>query len=156
MAADRRKPALGPLRRGPDPGLVTPSSEPTTWVPHPDDVFCRQGGRPRTSRDPTLEPTNQIRVQLPYHLRNLAQVGNEITLEVAPPVSITTVLDALEARYPMLRGTIRDHGTLKRRPFLRFFACQEDLSLDPMENPLPASVADGREPLLIIGAIAGG
>jgi len=103
-----------------------------------------------------LEPTNQIRVQLPYHLRNLAQVGNEITLEVASPVSITTVLDALEARYPMLRGTIRDHGTLKRRPFLRFFACQEDLSLDPMDNPLPAAVTDGREPLLIIGAIAGG
>ncbi len=103
-----------------------------------------------------MEPTNQIRVQLPYHLRNLAQVGNEITLEVASPVSITTVLDALEARYPMLRGTIRDHGTLKRRPFLRFFACQEDLSLDPMDNPLPAAVTDGREPLLIIGAIAGG
>ena len=103
-----------------------------------------------------MEPTSQIRVQLPYHLRNLAQVANEITLEVAPPVSMATVLDALEARYPMLRGTIRDHDTLKRRPFLRFFACQEDLSLDPMEKPLPAAVREGREPLLIIGAIAGG
>jgi sulfur-carrier protein len=107
-------------------------------------------------RKPILEPTLPIRVQLPYHLRNLAQVGNEITLDVAPPVSIASVLDALEARYPMLRGTIRDHGTLKRRPFLRFFACQEDLSLDPMENPLPADVAAGREPFLVIGAIAGG
>ena len=103
-----------------------------------------------------MEPTAQIRVQLPYHLRNLAQVGNEITLAVPPPVSVASVLDALEARYPMLRGTIRDHGTLKRRPFLRFFACQEDLSLDPMENPLRAAVAEGREPFLVIGAIAGG
>jgi molybdopterin synthase sulfur carrier subunit len=97
-----------------------------------------------------------IRVQLPYHLRNLAQVGNEIALEVSPPVSVASVLDVLEARYPMLRGTIRDHDTLKRRPFLRFFACQEDLSMDPMDKPLPESVAEGREPLLIIGAIAGG
>ena len=103
-----------------------------------------------------MEPTAQIRVQLPYHLRNLAHVGNEITLDVQPPISIASVLDALEARYPMLRGTIRDHGTLKRRPFLRFFACQEDLSLDPAENPLPAAVAEGREPFLVIGAIAGG
>jgi molybdopterin synthase sulfur carrier subunit len=103
-----------------------------------------------------VEPTYPIRVQLPYHLRNLAQVGSEITLEVAEPVSVAAVLDALEDRYPMLRGTIRDHGTLKRRPFLRFFACQEDLSMDPMENPLPEAVTEGREPLLIIGAIAGG
>lgn len=103
-----------------------------------------------------MQTTAQIRVQLPYHLRNLAQVGNEITLDVAHPVSITGILDALEARYPMLRGTIRDHGTLKRRPFLRFFACQEDLSMDPMENPLPEAIAEGKEPLLIIGAIAGG
>ncbi|KAA6462168.1 MoaD/ThiS family protein [Acidobacteria bacterium AB60] len=99
---------------------------------------------------------SQIRVQLPFHLRNLAQVGNEITLEVPPPVTVGSVLDALEARYPMLRGTIRDHGTLKRRAFLRFFACQEDFSLEPMETPLPAAVADGREPFLVIGAIAGG
>lgn len=97
-----------------------------------------------------------IRVCLPYHLRNLAQVGSEITLEVPTPVSVASVLDALEARYPMLQGTIRDHGTLKRRPFLRFFACQEDLSLEPMEKALPEAVAMGREPLLIIGAIAGG
>ena len=103
-----------------------------------------------------MEPTAQIRVQLPYHLRNLAHVGNEITLDVPPPISIASVLDALEARYPMLRGTIRDHGTLQRRPFLRFFACQEDLSLDPLEDPLPAAVAEGREPFLVIGAIAGG
>ena len=97
-----------------------------------------------------------IRVQLPYHLRNLAQVDSEITLEVAAPVSIAAVLDELEAQYPMLRGTIRDHDTLARRPFLRFFACQEDLSLDPMDRPLPADIVTGREPLLIIGAIAGG
>jgi molybdopterin synthase sulfur carrier subunit len=97
-----------------------------------------------------------IRVQLPYHLRNLAQVGNEITLEVPAPVSIAAVLDVLENQYPMLRGTIRDHDTLKRRAFLRFFACQEDLSMDPMDKPLPEAVAQGREPLLIIGAIAGG
>ncbi len=97
-----------------------------------------------------------IRVQLPYHLRNLAQVGAEVTLEVPPPVSVRSVLDALEARYPMLRGTIRDHSTLQRRPFLRFFACQDDLSLDPPDNPLPDAVVQGREPLLIIGAIAGG
>ena len=103
-----------------------------------------------------LEPTHPIRVQLPYHLRNLARVGNEITLEVRAPISIAGVLDAIEERYPMLRGTIRDHGTLKRRPFLRFFACQEDLSLEPMDRALPAAVVEGREPFLVIGAIAGG
>jgi len=101
-------------------------------------------------------PTHAIRVQLPYHLRNLAKVGSEITLEVPAPVTIGAVLDALEARYPMLAGTIRDHDTLKRRPFLRFFACEEDLSLDPTDKPLPDAVAGGKEPLLIIGAIAGG
>jgi hypothetical protein len=99
---------------------------------------------------------SQVRVQLPYHLRNLARIDGEITLQVAAPVSICTVLDAVEARYPMLRGTIRDYDTLKRRPFLRFFACEEDLSLDPPDNPLPDAVAQGKEPLLIIGAIAGG
>jgi hypothetical protein len=99
---------------------------------------------------------SQIRVQLPYHLRNLAKVGNEITLEVAAPVTLRAVLDALEARYPMLQGTIRDHDTFKRRPFLRFFACEEDLSHDSPDNPLPEAVAAGKEPLLIIGAIAGG
>ena len=98
----------------------------------------------------------QVRVCLPYHLRNLAQVGSEITLEVAGPVSIASILDAVEGRYPMLVGTIRDHDSLTRRPFLRFFACEEDFSLEPMETPLPAAVAPGRAPLLVIGAIAGG
>jgi len=97
-----------------------------------------------------------IRVQLPYHLRNLAKVGNEVALDIAAPVTLRAVLDTLEARYPMLRGTIRDHDTHKRRPFLRFFACEEDLSHDSPDNPLPEAVATGKEPLLIIGAIAGG
>jgi len=97
-----------------------------------------------------------VRVQLPYHLRNLARIEGEVQLEVAAPVTIRRVLDALEARYPMLRGTIRDHDTFARRPFLRFFACEEDLSLNPPNYPLPEAVAQGREPLLIIGAIAGG
>jgi molybdopterin synthase sulfur carrier subunit len=97
-----------------------------------------------------------VRVQLPYHLRNLAKVGSEVTLEVAAPVTLRAVLDALEACYPTLRGTIRDHDTLKRRPFLRFFACEEDLSHDSPDKPLPEAVAAGKEPLLIIGAIAGG
>ena len=99
---------------------------------------------------------SQVRIQLPYHLRNLARIEGEVAIEVAAPVTIRTVLDAIEASYPMLRGTIRDHDTLKRRPFLRFFACEEDLSLDPPDNPLPDAVAQGKEPLLIIGAIAGG
>jgi molybdopterin synthase sulfur carrier subunit len=98
----------------------------------------------------------QIRVVLPYHLRNLARVGEEVTLDVAAPVTIRKVLDALEVRYPMLSGTIRDHVTQQRRPFLRFFACEEDLSHDSPDAPLPEEVAKGREPLLIIGAIAGG
>ena len=97
-----------------------------------------------------------IRVQIPYHLRTLAGVDGEVALDVAEPVTIRSVLDALEARYPMLQGTIRDHGTLARRPFLRFFACEEDLSLDPPDKPLPAAIAEGKEPFLIIGAIAGG
>jgi molybdopterin synthase sulfur carrier subunit len=97
-----------------------------------------------------------IRVELPHHLRVLAQVSGEVTLEVEQPVTVRRVLDALEARYPVLRGTIRDHGTLQRRPFLRFFACQEDLSHDSPDTPLPQAVAEGREPLLIVGAIAGG
>jgi molybdopterin synthase sulfur carrier subunit len=100
--------------------------------------------------------TSAVRVQLPYHLRNLARVGNEITLEVMNPVTVRKVLDAVEARYPMLQGTIRDHGTLKRRAFLRFFACEEDLSHDSPDKQLPDEVAKGKEPLLIIGAIAGG
>ena len=97
-----------------------------------------------------------IRVELPQHLRTLARVSGEVTLEVAAPVTQRSVLDALEARYPMLQGTIRDHVTQQRRAFLRFFACQEDLSHEPLDAPLPAAVASGAEPLLIIGAIAGG
>ncbi len=97
-----------------------------------------------------------IRVELPYHLRNLAQVGAEVQLEVDGPVTQRSVLDALEARYPMLRGTIRDYGTLKRRPFLRFYACSRDLSLNPPDEPLPEAVAEGTEPFLVVGAIAGG
>lgn len=97
-----------------------------------------------------------IRVQLPYHLRNLARIDGEVQIDVAGPVTIRAVLDAIEARYPVLRGTIRDHGTLKRRPFVRFFACKEDLSLEPSETPLPEAVVNGTEPFLIIGAIAGG
>lgn len=97
-----------------------------------------------------------IRVVLPFHLRTLARVEGEVQLELDGPVTHRSVLDALEARYPMLRGTIRDHGTLKRRPFIRFFACERDLSHDPPDAPLPEAVATGREPLLIVGAIAGG
>lgn len=97
-----------------------------------------------------------IRVVLPFHLRNLARVNGEVELEVASPVTLGAVLDALEVRYPVLRGTIRDHGTLKRRPFVRFFACKEDLSLEPLETMLPEAVACGEEPLLVVGAIAGG
>src|ERR1051326_234756 len=97
-----------------------------------------------------------IRVVLPYHLRNLAHVGAEVELAVAPPVSGRSILAALEARYPMLRGTIRDHVTLERRPLLRFFACEQDVSLDSPDTPLPAAIAEGREPLWVIGAIAGG
>ena len=97
-----------------------------------------------------------IRVMLPQHLRTLAQAGNEVQLEVEGPGHSRSVLDALEARYPMLRGTIRDQVTQQRRPFLRFFACEEDLSHEPPDAPLPDAVASGKEPLLIIGAIAGG
>jgi molybdopterin synthase sulfur carrier subunit len=103
-----------------------------------------------------MPTTHPIRVQIPYHLRTLARVGSELTLDVAAPVTIRSVLDALEARYPMLQGTIREHDTLKRRAFLRFFACEEDLSLQAPDAPLPAAIAEGREPFLIIGAIAGG
>jgi hypothetical protein len=97
-----------------------------------------------------------IRVVLPYHLRNLARVGEEVQVEVSNPVTIGAVLNAIEARFPMLRGTIRDHATLKRRPFVRFFACKEDLSLEPPETPLPEAVIRGDEPFLVIGAMAGG
>ena len=97
-----------------------------------------------------------IRVVLPYHLRNLAHVDGEVELEVAPPVTIAAVLSAIEAHHPELRGTIRDHGTLKRRPFIRFFACKEDLSLEPPETKLPDEVVNGKEPFLVVGAMAGG
>ena len=97
-----------------------------------------------------------IRVELPYHLRNLAQVEGEVTLNVAAPVTQRAVLDALEARYPMLRGTIRDHVTHQRRPLLRFFACEEDLSHEGMDALLPDAVASGAEVFWIVGAIAGG
>jgi molybdopterin synthase sulfur carrier subunit len=97
-----------------------------------------------------------IRVELPAHLRLLAQVRGEVRLEVEPPVTLRAVLDALEARYPMLRGTIRDHVTHERRAFLRFFACEQDLSLDSPDAPLPKAIAIGAEPLLVIGALAGG
>jgi hypothetical protein len=100
--------------------------------------------------------THTVRVELPYHLRNLAGVGEEVVLTLSAPVTLATVLDALESRYPMLRGTIRDHGTLRRRPFLRFFACAQDLSHQPPDTPLPAAVAEGKEPLIVLGAIAGG
>ena|SRR5919197_5477908 len=97
-----------------------------------------------------------IRVILPAHLRTLAHVDSEVKLEVEGRVTQRSVLDALEARYPMLRGTIRDHVTQQRRPFLRFYACEEDWSHEPADAPLPESVATGAEPFLIIGAIAGG
>lgn len=98
----------------------------------------------------------KIRVMLPPHLRTLAHVGAEVTIEVEGPVTQRSVLDATEARYPMLRGTIRDHVTQQRRPFLRFFACEEDLSHESPDAPLPEAVASGKEPFLVIGAIAGG
>lgn len=97
-----------------------------------------------------------IRVALPYHLRNLARVEAEVSLEVAEPVTIRAVLDALEAKYPVLCGTIRDHGTQKRRPFIRFFACKEDLSLEPPETLLPEAIVSGKEAFLVVGAMAGG
>ncbi len=97
-----------------------------------------------------------IRVTLPFHLRTLAQVDDEITLDVAGPVTQRSVLDALEARYPVLRGTIRDHATGQRRAFLRFFACEQDLSHESPDALLPEAVATGKEPFCIVGAIAGG
>ena len=97
-----------------------------------------------------------IRVALPFHLRNLARVQDEVRLEVPAPVTIGAVLNALEEKFPVLRGTIRDHVTLKRRSFVRFFACKEDLSFEPPEAMLPEAVLNGEEPFLIVGAIAGG
>lgn len=97
-----------------------------------------------------------IRIELPFHLRRLAGIEGPVEVEVRGVVTQRSVLDALEARYPMLRGTIRDHVTLKRRPFLRFFACGKDLSDEPIDAPLPDKVASGEEPYLVVGAIAGG
>jgi len=97
-----------------------------------------------------------IRVVLPHHLRNLARVGDEVEIEVAGTVTQRSVLDAIEATYPVLRGTIRDHVSRQRRPFLRFFACEQDLSHEPPDAPLPDAVASGAEPFLVVGAIVGG
>jgi molybdopterin converting factor small subunit len=97
-----------------------------------------------------------IRVQLPAHLRVIAKVNGEVKLDVADPVTQRTVIDALEERYPTLRGTIRDHVTSVRRPFIRFYACEEDLSHEPLDAPLPQEVASGKEPYLVIGAMSGG
>jgi hypothetical protein len=97
-----------------------------------------------------------IRVVLPAHLRTLARVDSEVKLDVAGPLTASAVLDALEATYPMLRGTIRDHVTGKRRPFVRFFACEQDVSHDPPDAPLPQAVATGAEPFMVVGAMAGG
>ena len=97
-----------------------------------------------------------IRVLIPYHLRVLAKISGEVQLDVEPPVTLHSALSALEERYPMLRGTIRDHVTRKRRAFIRFYACEQDLSHESSDSPLPAAVAEGREPFLVIGAIAGG
>ena len=97
-----------------------------------------------------------IRVVLPAHLRTLARVNGEVTLDVEGPITLRAVLDALEARYPMLRGTIRDHVTHQRRPFIRFFACEQDLSHESPDAPLPDAIATGTEPFLIVGAMAGG
>ena len=117
----------------------------------PGATFCRASGA-----DDGNSIAAVIRVVLPYHLRNLARVDEEVTLDVPEPVTITATLDALEARFPMLRGTIRDHGTLKRRPFIRYFACKEDLSLEPADTVLPDAVVAGTEPFLVVGALAGG
>ncbi len=97
-----------------------------------------------------------VRLVLPHHLRNLARVGAEVQLDVNGSVTISSVLDALEAKYPMLKGTIREHVTKKRRPFLRFFACGEDFSMEPQETALPEAIASGQQPFMVVGAIAGG
>jgi hypothetical protein len=97
-----------------------------------------------------------IRVELPTHLRTLARLDREVEIQVEGPVTQRAILDALEAAYPMLRGTIRDHATQRRRPFVRFFACEQDLSHETPDTPLPAAVVEGKEPYLVVGAIAGG
>lgn len=97
-----------------------------------------------------------IRIQLPYHLRNLARVDGEVSLAVDAPVTPAAIIDALEARFPMLKGTIRDQHTGERRPFLRFFACNEDVSFEPADAELPPAIARGTEPFMVVGAVAGG
>ncbi len=111
---------------------------------------------PESGAPDAVRETRAIRVVLPTHLRRLAQVEGEVKLEVAGPVTQRTILDALEARHPTLRGTVRDHVTQQRRAFVRFFACQEDLSHESADAPLPEEVTSGKEPFLIIGAVAGG
>jgi len=98
----------------------------------------------------------EVTVMMPFHLRNLARVDGDVQLEIAPPVTVRAILDALEARYPPLLGTIRDQVTGERRAFLRFFACQQDISFEPVDQPLPEAIASGAEPFMIVGAIAGG
>jgi molybdopterin synthase sulfur carrier subunit len=105
---------------------------------------------------PSVKKSDMIRVVLPHHLRTLARVGDEVQVETNGAATLRSVLDALEAKYPMLRGTIRDHGTQKRRPMVRFFVCGEDVSHDPLDTPLPDAVTTGTEPFFIMGAIAGG
>ena len=100
--------------------------------------------------------TATIRVELPFHLQTLARTAPEVCVEVAAPVTASSVLDALEARYPMLRGTVRDHVTKQRRPFLRYFACQQDLSHESVDAPLPPAICSGAEPFIIWGALSGG
>jgi hypothetical protein len=97
-----------------------------------------------------------VRVELPFHLRTLADTGREVAVDVGTPVTQRAIIDAIEARYPMLRGTIRDYATNRRRPYLRFFACEEDLSFEQPDAPLPDAVASGAEPFLIVGALSGG
>jgi molybdopterin synthase sulfur carrier subunit len=97
-----------------------------------------------------------IRVIIPYHLKTLAQVSGELQLDVPAPITLRAILDALESRYPMLRGTIRDHTTGKRRDFIRFYACEQDFSNEPPDSPLPEKITTGAEPFLVVGAIAGG
>ncbi len=115
-----------------------------------------QESKPGAQPDDVAREAHIVRVELPTHLRRLAQSEREVRLEVGGPVTQRSVLDALEARYPTLQGTVRDHVTKVRRPFIRFFACEEDLSHEGADAPLPDAVASGKEPLLIIGAVAGG
>ena len=105
---------------------------------------------------PSGTSASVVRVVLPAHLRALAKVSGEVRLDIDGPVTQRSVLDALEARYPMLSGTIRDHDTFRRRDFVRFFACEQDLSHDPPDDPLPGQIAAGTEPFMVVGAMAGG